>query len=135
MRAAELPRPSRYLITESIRLTNHTADHVAGSRRLVSGRPGGWRQFGDSTDWQVTMTEFVTVKIPLEIPFEDAPIYGLLFHAVFRQRCPYNPVIIRPFAYQIPLVIEHDQSPPCTFRDIQVNSIAYSGLSLQPIVT
>jgi hypothetical protein len=29
------------------------ADHVAGSRRLVSGRPGSWREFGDSVNWKV----------------------------------------------------------------------------------
>jgi hypothetical protein len=41
---------------ERIRLTNHTADHGAGSRRLISGRPGGWREFGDSVNWKVAQS-------------------------------------------------------------------------------
>jgi hypothetical protein len=36
-----------------IRLTNHTADYGAGSRRLISGRPGGWHEVGDSVNWKV----------------------------------------------------------------------------------
>jgi hypothetical protein len=32
---------------------NHTDKHIAGFRPLVSDRPVGWRQFGDSVNWKI----------------------------------------------------------------------------------
>jgi hypothetical protein len=40
-------------LREKYRLTNYTANHVAGLRQLVAGRPGGGREFGDSVNWKV----------------------------------------------------------------------------------
>jgi hypothetical protein len=37
-----------------IRLANYIAGGIFEFGRLVSGRPGSGREFGDSTDWKIT---------------------------------------------------------------------------------
>jgi hypothetical protein len=54
-----------------VRLTNRTADDVATRQRLVSIPPGAGRQFGNSTDREVSQARKYRAKIVANRQFES----------------------------------------------------------------